>query len=320
MVALTIAGKDEDDGTSTIRVAGVGAVNDGVAIGDTTRVLKGGITVTMIPVLCPYGDHLGDGFVQLSMTLPCSKPSAAKLLAEKMGFSKVEIVHKQPLTGEHTHYTIYGSCSHSLDPADLPEEPDPQYMDEVAIEEFAASLGRPIVVVGATTGTDTHTVGLDAILNLKGFDGHHGLEGYKCFEIHNLGSQVPNEQLVKEAIHHNADVVLVSQTVTQQNLHENNLKELPTLLHGVHDNHGSLGLTWKRRAQWPTVLICGGPRIGNEFARRLGYDAGFGKGTYPHHVATCIVRAMCERRIDLVHTNAAAETLTAGPEDSIHTY
>ena len=34
------------------------------------------------------------------------------------------------------------------------------------------------------------------------------------------------------------------------------------------------------------ILTCGGPRVSNELAKELGYDAGFSKGTYPHHVAT----------------------------------
>ena len=54
------------------------------------------------------------------------------------------------------------------------------------------------MIVGAATGTDTHSVGIDAMLNLKGFHGHHGLEGYRAFETHNLGSQVPNSVLVAQ--------------------------------------------------------------------------------------------------------------------------
>ncbi len=34
-----------------------------------------------------------------------------------------------------------------------------------------AEIGRKIVVVGACTGTDAHTVGLDAIMNMKGYAG-----------------------------------------------------------------------------------------------------------------------------------------------------
>jgi hypothetical protein len=73
------------------------------------------------------------------------------------------------------------------------EGDDVEYMSEEEIGRFAAeNVGRPIVVVGASTGSDTHSVGIDAMLNLKGYHGHHGLEGYKGFETHNLGSQVPN--------------------------------------------------------------------------------------------------------------------------------
>ncbi len=43
-------------------------------------------------------------------------------------------------------------------------------------------------------------MGIDALLNLKGYHDHHGLEGYHSFETHNLGSQVPNSVLVAKAI------------------------------------------------------------------------------------------------------------------------
>ncbi len=64
------------------------------------------------------------------------------------------------------------------------------------------------------------------MLNLKGYHGHHGLEGYHSFETYNLGSQVPNSVLLSKAIEVGADAILVSQTVTQQNLHVHNLTEL----------------------------------------------------------------------------------------------
>src|SRR6266705_7207014 len=143
-------------------------------------------------------------------------------------------------------------------------------------------IRRPIVVVGASTGTDTRSVGIDAMLNLKGFHGHHGLEGYKAFRTYNLGSQVPNSVLVARAIDLGADAVLVSQTVTQQNLHISNLTELVEIIEAEGQR--------KR-----LILTCGGPRVSNELAKELGYDAGFSKGTYPHHVASFIVRELGER-------------------------
>ena len=46
---------------------------------------------------------------------------------------------------------------------------------------------------------DAHTVGIDAILNYKGYAGDKGLESYKGFEAYNLGAQVENEQLAARA-------------------------------------------------------------------------------------------------------------------------
>ncbi len=43
------------------------------------------------------------------------------------------------------------------------------------------------------------------------------------------------------------------------------------------------------------ILTCGGPRVSNELAKELGYDAGFSKGTYPYHVASFIVRELAAR-------------------------
>jgi beta-lysine 5,6-aminomutase beta subunit len=236
----------------------------------------------------PYADHLGDGIVQMSFTLPVpyglAARKAAQELAAKMGFEHPEVVHYQELTDGYTYFVMFGEATQTVDYSTLSDEGfDVEYMSEDEIEAFAGrQIGRPIVVVGAATGTDTHSVGIDAMLNLKGFHGHHGLEGYKAFQTHNLGSQVPNSVLVSRAIDLDADAILVSQTVTQQNLHIANLTELVEIVEAEG-----------RRKQ--LILTCGGPRVSNELAKELGFDAGFSKGTYPHHVASFIVRELAAR-------------------------
>jgi beta-lysine 5,6-aminomutase beta subunit len=236
----------------------------------------------------PYADHLGDGLVQMSFTLPVPYSLAARKaaleLAAGMGFEEPEVVHYEELTEGYTYFVMYGRCVATVDFASLQGEGfDIEYMSEDEIERFAENrIGRRIVVVGASTGSDTHSVGIDAMLNLKGYHGHHGLEGYHSFETHNLGSQVPNSVLLSKAIEVNADAILVSQTVTQQNLHVHNLTELVEMVEAEG-----------RRNQ--LILACGGPRVSNELAKELGYDAGFSKGTYPHHLATFIVRELAAR-------------------------
>ena len=236
----------------------------------------------------PYADHLDDGLVQLSFTLPVPYSLAARRAALELiatiGFEQPEVVHYEQLTPGYTYFVMYGRCAATVDFAALQGEGfDIEYMSEDEIESFAAEhVGRRIVVVGASTGSDTHSVGIDAMLNLKGYHGHHGLEGYRAFATYNLGSQVPNSVLVAKAEEVGADVILVSQTVTQQNLHVHNLTELAEMIEAEG-----------RRRE--IILVCGGPRVTNELAKELGYDAGFSKGTYPHHLATFIVRELAAR-------------------------
>src|SRR3978361_1007555 len=85
---------------------------------------------------------------------------------------------------------------------------------------------RRRVALGACIGPDAHTVGIDAILNLKGFAGEKGLEYYRELQVANLGAQVTVPELVHAARDRRADAVLVSQVVTQKDAHLRNTREL----------------------------------------------------------------------------------------------
>lgn len=238
----------------------------------------------------PYGDHTGDGLMQLSFTLPVPYSPAARTaaaeLVRKMGVDRPEVVHCQQLVAGYTYFVVHGHCAHTVDfSAIRADSVEDEHLVPDEIDRFAEEhLGRPIVVIGASTGTDTHSVGIDAMLSLKGFHGSPGLEAYRAFRTHNLGSQVPNRVLVAKAVELGADAVLVSQTVTQQGLHAQNLTELVNLVEtqGLRDR---------------VVLVCGGPRLSAELAKELGFDAGFGKGTHPHHLASYLVREMADRSL-----------------------
>jgi beta-lysine 5,6-aminomutase beta subunit len=240
--------------------------------------------------LWAYGDTMNDSKIQMSFTLPVKNDDkgaeAARLLAKKMGILEPSVAHRQTLDSEFTFYIVYGACAHSVDYTAIHVqeiENETMEMDEVN-EYIRRNIGRKIVAVGASTGTDAHTVGIDAIINQKGFAGHYGLERYEMFEAYNLGSQVPNEEFVKKAVELNADVLLVSQTVTQKDIHIRNLTELVELLEAE-------GL----RSRF--ILCCGGARITNELAKELGYDAGFGAYKYADDVATFAVIEMVKRKL-----------------------
>ena len=235
-----------------------------------------------------YGDTMNDGKVQLSFTLPVRNDEkgaeAARLMAKKMGIADPSVAHRQALDGEFTFYVVYGSCLHAIDYESiqvLEVEGETMEMEEVN-EYIRQNIGRKVVVIGASTGTDAHTVGIDAIMNRKGFAGHYGLERYEMIEAYNLGSQVSNEEFVEKARQLKADVLLVSQTVTQKDVHIDNLTALVELLEaeGLRDR---------------VVLCCGGARISHELAKELGYDAGFGAGKYADDVASFAVTEMVRR-------------------------
>lgn len=236
----------------------------------------------------PYGDTTGDGAVQLSFTLPIQAGAlareAARQLCAKMGINDPSVVYMKDLGQGYTFFVMYGRASHEVDISGLrvPEIEVPHW-DMATIDRMVlAHLRRPIAVIGANTGHDAHTVGLDAILNAKGSRGDYGLERYSAFRVLNLGSQVPNELLVAKARELGADAILVSKVVTQKNIHLHDMTQLVDLLEaeGMRDQ---------------VLLVAGGPRITHELAVELGFDAGFGPGTAPSQVAAYLAREMLRR-------------------------
>ena len=236
----------------------------------------------------PYGDTMNDGKVQISFTLPIKNDTkatkAAMQISKKMGLKDPSIVHQEELFENFTFFIMYGSFIHNIDyTAIKSDEIDTELMSMDEINDYIKeNLNRKVIVLGATTGTDAHTMGIDAIMNMKGFAGHYGLERYEMLEVYNLGSQVLNEVFVQKAIELKADVLLVSQTVTQKKIHVLNLTNLVELLEaeGIRDD---------------VILICGGPRISNELAKELGYDAGFGPGTFAENVASFFIKELVRR-------------------------
>ena len=236
----------------------------------------------------PYGDTINDGKTQLSFTLPVpagdEAVEAAKQLIKKMGFENPQIVYHKKLAGDFTFFVCYGSFKGSVDFTSIhvPKVASTKWDMQTTDEFIKEKIGRKIVVVGASTGTDAHTVGIDAIMNMKGFAGHFGLERYEMFETVNMGSQVANEDLIAKGVEMKADALLVSQTVTQKDVHIANMVEMVEMLEAE-------GLR-------ETMLItCGGPRITHELAKELGYDAGFGMNTYADDVASFLAQEIYRR-------------------------
>lgn len=236
----------------------------------------------------PYGDTYNDGAMQLSFSLPVpvgeEAKEAAKQLVAKLGLAEPQVYHMKDLGEGYTFFIVYGKCQHSIDFTHIRvPKVESQIMDFYQVNAYIREhIRRRVVVLGACTGTDAHTVGIDAIMNMKGYNGEYGLERYPEVDAYNLGSQVENEELIAKAIDLNADVLLVSQVVTQKGVHITNLTELVDMVEaeGLRDRF---------------ILVCGGPRIHHELALELGYDAGFGPGTLATEVASYFVQEITRR-------------------------
>jgi len=238
--------------------------------------------------LKPYGDIMDDGTVQMAFTLPI-EPSpeareAAVQLVQKMGFDQIKVATMEKAGHGFAFFVIYGNLRHTVDYTQihvLKVESKKRSRDELD-EIIKTHIGRKLVVLGACTGYDAHTVGIDAIMNMKGFAGDYGLERYQWLDARNLGAQVQNEELIRLAIEINADAVLVSKVVTQHNIHIKDLKELM-------QRAESAGLKNK------LIFCAGGPRVTHPLALECGFDAGFGVGTKPSDVASYVVEEWLRR-------------------------
>jgi beta-lysine 5,6-aminomutase beta subunit len=238
----------------------------------------------------PYGDTENDGKVQLSFSLPVpASPlgeEAAKKIALQMGLHDPSVVHYEALSDQFSFYIVYGRAEHMVDLNTINVvEVDHKVMSKEEVEDYIeVNFEEPLVFVGASTGTDAHTVGIDAIMNMKGYNGNYGLERYKGIKAYNLGGQVDNEVLLEKAIELKADVILISQTVTQKDVHIENLTAFIELLEAEN----------KRK---DFIVIIGGPRINHGLAKELGYDAGFGPKKYAYDVASFAVQLLKEKQI-----------------------
>jgi beta-lysine 5,6-aminomutase beta subunit len=225
--------------------------------------------------------------VQVSFTLPIPAgplaEAAAAVFARKMGLEPAMVVHAKGVGERFTFFIVYGRSPVVVDLDDVyvVEREFPLLTTKEVNLEIRSRLKRRLVVVGATVGTDAHTVGLDAILNVKGFAGEKGLESYREIRVVNLGAQVAAADLVARAATEAADAILVSQVVTQRDAHLQHVQEVADAL-----DEG-----WPERRRRPLLLV-GGPRFDPTAAEELGADRVFTKGTTPREVASFLVHRL----------------------------
>ena len=202
-----------------------------------------------------------------------------------MGLAPAMVVHVKAIGPDFTFCIVYGQVTHFVDLSQVTvaEREFPLLPPAEVNRRIRAALGRKLVVVGGCIGTDAHTVGIDAILNVKGHAGEKGLEYYREMRVVNLGAQLDVAALVARSRAERADAVLVSQVVTQRDAHLANASEMAAAF----------------RAAGPPrpLLVVGGPRFDPALAAEVGVDKIFGRGTTPGEVASYLAHVLAPGRV-----------------------
>ncbi len=246
------------------------------------------VTEVNLKKLRPYGDIMDDGTVQIAFTLPVEispeAREAAVQLVQKMGFEQIKVATMEKAADGFSFFVIYAQLKFTIDFTQikvLKIEAPKRSRSEIE-EVVRTKIGRKLIILGACTGYDAHTVGIDAIFNMKGFSGDYGLERYQWLDARNLGAQVQNEDLLNIAIQEKADAILISKVVSQHNIHIRDMKDLI-------QRAEKLGLKNK------FIFVAGGPRVTHPMALECGFDAGFSVGTKPSDVASYVVEEYIRR-------------------------
>jgi D-ornithine 4,5-aminomutase subunit beta len=222
----------------------------------------------------------GDGIVVVTIFVPEAPDvaeAAALVMAGKMGLLAPEVISRRMIhPAEGSLFEIKGRLTDAVRREDLVIPVREALLPEEEIVRFVRK--NKIALVAATVGEDEHSVGMREIIDIK----HGGVEKYG-FICHYLGTSVPINKVLDAALETGSGIVLISTIITHNDIHRVNMKRLADLAveRGIRDK---------------LLLIAGGTQVTNEAAVAEGLDAGFGRGTKGHAVASFIVKRLQGKR------------------------
>jgi D-ornithine 4,5-aminomutase subunit beta len=226
--------------------------------------------------IVPEVEWKKDGYISATIFIPEDvriAEAAALEMGKKMNLTDVEVIHKQVMQdAEGTLVEIKGRVNFKIvkDELKLPEVKE--LLPDILMKDYVKE--HPVKVVAATVGEDEHSVGLREVIDIK----HGGIERYGIEAVY-LGTSCPIEKLIDAAIETKAQAILISTIITHNDVHMKNMRKLNDLCieKGVRDKF---------------ILACGGTQVTDEIAKANGMDAGFGRGSKGHHVASFIIETL----------------------------
>jgi D-ornithine 4,5-aminomutase subunit beta len=227
-------------------------------------------------VIKPEVEWAGDGIVCVNLFIPEKEDvaeAAAYVMAKKMGLDSPEVIHKRVMhPAEGTFFEVKGRLSVAVRRDELVIPKREALIPEEEIHSFVR--GENLSLVAATVGEDEHSVGMREIIDIK----HGGVEKYG-FVCHYLGTSAPVEKLLDAARETGSRIILISTIISHNDIHKVNMRRLNDL-------------AVERGERKNLILIAGGTQVTDEIAKESGMDAGFGRGTKGHHVASYLVKRL----------------------------
>jgi beta-lysine 5,6-aminomutase beta subunit len=158
------------------------------------------------------------------------------------------------------------------------EQVDFQSLPHEMARDIAKQLGRRIIIAGVCWGAEAHKMLLDPLFTLKGYLGDPGLEAYAGFEVMQIKPSEQADDLIRACVETKADVVVVARVAASSEVLASDLK---SFVEGLNRAGG---------AQHKFIKIAISPKLTNEEARAVGFEAGFGTGTLPSQLIGVIDR------------------------------
>lgn len=236
-----------------------------------------------------YRDRQSETNVEASFVVNLPRSPEARLaalsFAEKMGLGKARILSMEAVDAERTRVTLAGlsETSLSLDDVRAVTAESTRYDFDAINRLLMNRFERPIVVLGACVGTESQSIALDTIFNMRGYLGDFGLERYGALRAINIREVADAQTVARAVVETRADAVLLSRGGVPPEELPGELKRLLQTVRGADGVAPHL------------ITMCHGPRITQASAAELGFDAGFGPGTLPNQVAGFITTEIIKR-------------------------
>jgi len=243
-------------------------------------------TPTNKHIMHPYGDTTNNNMIQLSFTLPVPHNKQTKnttlQLTTKINLKPTIIIHTKTIKPSFTFFIIYNSIHHliNLSTIKIIKHKYPLLSTKKINNTIKSHLHHPLIIINTYINTDTHTININTILNIKNFTKKKNLKYYSKIQIINLNTQILIPNLIKQTQTKKTNTILISQIITQQDTHLHNTTKISTTFHKTYPTNRH------------PLLIIKNPHFNKHTTEKLNIDHIFNKNTTPNKITSYLIHTL----------------------------